>query len=65
YAADENGRIGRADVQHEPWPLQPARVEIVKNTLGQLPGLKLEGEPESVLFARRLDVLGWTLEDCV
>lgn len=65
YTANEHGQIGRADVQHEPWPLQNGRVEIVKNTLGQLPGLKLEGEPESVLFARRLDVLGWTLEDCV
>lgn len=64
YAADPAGQIGRADVQHEPWPLQPARVEIATNTLGESPGLKLEGEPESVLFARRLDVLGWTLSDC-
>lgn len=64
YAADESGQLGRGDVQHEPWPLQPARVEIKKNTLGDLPGLKLKGEPESVLFARRLDVLGWNLESC-
>lgn len=64
YAANEAGNLGRGEVQHAPWPLQPARVEIATNTLGDLAGVKLEGVPESVLFARRLDVLGWTLSDC-
>ncbi len=64
YSADAKGRLWRGEVQHEPWPLQPAKAVIHRNTLGDLPGVALDGEPDSVLFARRIDVLGWGLEAC-
>ncbi len=64
YAADDFEQLWRGDVHHAPWPLQPARMEIERNTLGKLPGLPMEGAPESVLFAGRIDVLGWSLEPC-
>ena len=64
YASDGKGSLWRGDVQHEPWPLQPAKAVIHKNTLGDLPGVSLEGEPDSILFSRRIDVLGWALEAC-
>lgn len=64
YAADDVGGIWRGEVHHAPWPLRPGKVEIRSNTLGDLPGIPMGGEPESVLCAKRIDVLGWALERC-
>lgn len=36
------GRVCRVDVEHEPWPLQPAKVEVEACTLPPLP---VEGAP--------------------
>ncbi len=64
YSADGKGGLWRGEVQHEAWPLQPAKAVIHENTLGDLPGVALDGEPDSALFARRIDVLGWALKAC-
>jgi len=64
YAIDKRGGLWRTDVHHKPWPLQRGKVELRANTLGELPNLPLLGEPESVLYAERIDVLGWALERC-
>jgi uncharacterized protein YqjF (DUF2071 family) len=52
----------RADVHHEPWPLQRAEVDIETNTMGDWLEIPLEGEPELAHFARRIDVVGWMPE---
>jgi uncharacterized protein YqjF (DUF2071 family) len=56
FATDRRGRLVRGDVEHARWPLQPARAELELNTMGAALGLRLEGPPRSLLFARRLDV---------
>jgi uncharacterized protein len=56
YTLDERGRILRGDIDHPPWPLQPARAEIARNTMGRQIGLDLEGEP-LLHFAARQDVV--------
>jgi hypothetical protein len=52
FSADPKGAIWRGDVEHPPWPLQPATAEIEANTLSPVP---LAGAP-LLHFARRLDV---------
>jgi len=61
YAYSRAGRLYRAEIDHGPWPLQPAAAEIRTNTmtlpLGIEPGA-LSGPP-LLHFARRLDVVAW------
>ena len=62
YSADGRGRVFRGDVQHVPWPLQPADVEIRRNTFAEHLGLApFEGAPVAH-FAADLQVVGWGLE---
>jgi len=52
------GAVHRAEIHHEPWPLQPAEAEIELVSISQL---ELEGEP-LCHFSRRQDVVIWPLE---
>jgi uncharacterized protein YqjF (DUF2071 family) len=57
YTTD-GGRLARAEIHHEQWPLQPAEAEI---ELTSISPIELDGEP-LVHFARRQDVVIWPLE---
>jgi uncharacterized protein YqjF (DUF2071 family) len=59
YASGRTGRLYRAEVEHEPWPLQQAQAEIATNTMAP-PGLELPGAP-LLHFSRRVDVRIWPL----
>jgi len=48
-------RVYRADIAHEPWPLQPAEVTIRTNTMASAAGIDVVGRPRAS-FAKRLDV---------
>ena len=61
YSVDDAGQVWRGDVQHQPWPLQPAAVMIDQNSLTDALGLPLQGAPHSH-FVRHLRVLGWLPE---
>jgi hypothetical protein len=52
------GRPSRLEIHHAPWPLQPARAEIVQNTMTDGLGIPLNGAP-LLHFAKRLDVVTW------
>ncbi|MCC7023736.1 MAG: DUF2071 domain-containing protein [Thermomicrobiales bacterium] len=58
YAADCRGRLFRAEIQHEPWPLQAAEAEIAANSMADAHGIGLDGRP-LLHFARGLDVVTW------
>ncbi len=58
YATDERGVLARADIHHEPWPLQSAEAEI---GLAPSSPLELRGDP-LLHFSRRQDVVIWPLE---
>ncbi len=64
YAVDPRGRAHRGEVHHSPWPLQPAEAEIEINTVAEAHGLDLQGAPELLHFARRIDVVAWWPELC-
>ncbi len=51
------GHVFRSEIQHLPWPLQPAQAEFQKNTLAEQHGIHLAGSPELLHFSKQLDVL--------
>jgi uncharacterized protein YqjF (DUF2071 family) len=62
YAADGTGRVYRGEIDHQPWPLQKASAEVRVNTLGEWLGLEMKGQPETLHFARSLEVHAWLVE---
>jgi uncharacterized protein len=61
YTTDENS-LKRAEIHHEPWPLQPAEAAIEENTMPP-EGLALIDEEPLLHFSARQDVVIWPLED--
>jgi uncharacterized protein YqjF (DUF2071 family) len=60
YATDDQLRLLRGDIHHKPWPLQPAEVDIVANSMGRPYGIELTDEPRAH-YAERIDVAFWRL----
>ena len=60
YTLDEQNQVLSAEIQHPPWPIQPAQAEIALNTMAD-EIVELRGEP-LLHYARRQDVAFWTLE---
>jgi hypothetical protein len=48
----------RVDIDHAPWPLQPAEAEVRRNTMTEPIGISLMGAP-LLHFARRIDMVAW------
>jgi uncharacterized protein YqjF (DUF2071 family) len=61
YTADGTGRLYRAEIDHLPWPLQPATATIAANTMAAAHGIALPDEAPLLHFARRLEVHVWPL----
>jgi uncharacterized protein len=59
---EEAGRLKRAEIHHEPWPLQPAEAEIEENTMPPS-GIELLDEAPLLHFSLRQDVVIWPLTD--
>jgi uncharacterized protein YqjF (DUF2071 family) len=53
-------RVMRANIHHVPWPLQPARMETVRNTMTRPLGIDLAGDP-LLHYVHRQDVVFWPL----
>ena len=51
--------LSRGEIHHQPWALQSAKADIAANTMAQASGLRLEGPPLALHFARRMDVRIW------
>jgi uncharacterized protein len=60
--AEDAGRLKRAEIHHEPWPLQPAEAEIEENTMPPS-GIQLLDEAPLLHFSARQDVVIWPLGD--
>jgi len=59
YAATPRG-LGRAEIHHAPWPLQPASVSVARNDMLAVHGIQVAGEPVAH-YARKIDVRVWSL----
>jgi uncharacterized protein len=60
YAAGWNGHPWRGEIDHAPWPLQPAEAEIRRNTMTAPLRITLPDRSPLLHFARRLDVRAWS-----
>ncbi|MEX0718312.1 MAG: DUF2071 domain-containing protein [Planctomycetaceae bacterium] len=61
YSADRRGRTFIADVDHAPWPLQPAEAEVRINTMAAPLGIPLPRAEPLIHFARRVDAVAWSV----
>jgi uncharacterized protein YqjF (DUF2071 family) len=59
YCHNRKGRVFRGEIQHAPWPLQAAEVDIRHNTL--LKDFPVGERHPSILFSRSIDVLIYPL----
>lgn len=64
YTQDKKGNLLRAEVHHQPWPLQKASAQIFKNELLNPLNLSVDQKPTLLHFAKRIDVILWPLERC-
>ena len=60
YTLDDRQRVLRGDIQHPPWPLQPAEADIDLNTMTAEIAVNLLDAP-LLHYARRQDVVFWSL----
>ncbi|MFZ0037842.1 MAG: DUF2071 domain-containing protein [Candidatus Acidiferrales bacterium] len=60
YAA-AGDRIFRGEIDHPPWPLQPATAEVEINTMAASHGITLPNAKPLLHFARYQDVKIWSL----
>jgi uncharacterized protein YqjF (DUF2071 family) len=61
YSASPRGDVFRGDIEHAPWPLQPAAAVVRRNTMVDWLGIKLPDTPPMLHFAKFLDVQAWRL----
>ncbi|MFN2385182.1 MAG: YqjF family protein [Thermoanaerobaculia bacterium] len=58
YTVAGDGEVHRVEIDHDPWPLQPARADLRRNTMTAAAGVAIDGDP-LLHFAKRLDVRVW------
>jgi hypothetical protein len=60
YTRWHDGRILRLDIQHPPWRVSPATVEIRSNTVAAMQGIGLDPADAPIAhFSRRQDTVAW------
>lgn len=59
YAGDDRGRLWRGEIDHGPWPLQPAAWQVRELDMTRLIDVPLVGEPR-LHYVRSIDVRAWT-----
>ena len=64
YAANRGGRVWRGEIDHAPWPLQPAEADLRRNTMTDQIRIALPHTQPLLHFARRLDVVAWRPDLC-
>lgn len=62
FSRSPSGQIYCGEIQHAPWPLQPAKAEFKLNTMTMPVGLKLPEQAPILHYVDRIDVLVWALK---
>ena len=63
YAAAAQGQVFRGEIDHPPWPLQPAQAQIARNSMTRWLGIDLPATQPLLHYTSRLDVVVWPLVD--
>jgi uncharacterized protein YqjF (DUF2071 family) len=58
YTVGGDGEVQRVEIDHDPWPLQPARADFRRNSMTSAAGVAIDGDP-LLHFAKQLDVHVW------
>jgi uncharacterized protein YqjF (DUF2071 family) len=61
YGALKPGQVVYGEIHHPQWPLQPAEVELRKNTMTQPLGIELPDAKPICHFARYQEVVAWPI----
>ena len=61
YTLNDQQQVLRGEINHPPWPLQPASAQISLNRMAAELEIELSGEP-LLHYAERQDVVFWNLE---
>jgi uncharacterized protein YqjF (DUF2071 family) len=56
-----HNHLYRGEIHHAPWPLQPAELETLKDTMALSHGIHLPDTQPLLHFSQRQDVLIWSL----
>jgi uncharacterized protein len=59
YTVGKLGKVWRAEIDHEPWPLQVAQAEIRTNTMASAADIPLPNREPLLHFGRFVDVRVW------
>lgn len=59
YTLVKQNRVYRGDIQHGPWPLQRAGLEVTRNTMACAHGIHLPASPPLLHYAHRQETLFW------
>jgi uncharacterized protein YqjF (DUF2071 family) len=62
YTMRPGGRLARLEIDHAPWPLQPANADIETNLVAEPQGIRLPPREPLLHFSKRLEVVGWGTE---
>lgn len=60
YAASPRGNVVRAEINHDPWALQPAELEIHRNTMCRPLNIPQPDTAPLLHYSRRIDAVSWT-----
>ena len=60
YAATRSGRLLRGEINHDPWVLADATVELRENTMTDWLNVRLPDRPPLCHVARDIRVTAWT-----
>lgn len=63
YTADRRGRVFHSDIEHAPWPLQPAEAVIELCTMTDSLGITLPRRPALAHFSSYVEAVAWPLEE--
>jgi uncharacterized protein YqjF (DUF2071 family) len=59
YHRNHRGVPYRLEIHHPPWPLQPARAQLIRNSMAQASGLLLPDRMPLAHFVARQDMVAW------
>jgi uncharacterized protein len=62
YTIDGEYRARRLEIHHRPWPLQPAELEITRNTMADAAGIRLPSVAPLLHFSKRQDMVAFPME---
>jgi len=62
FARRRTGTLARLDIDHPPWPLQPAAATFTTNLVAEPQGIRLPDTTPVLHFSHRIDVTGSGLQ---